>query len=344
MIFWVQNNSITDPCLNLALEEFCLRKLAPDRSLLLTYVNKPSVIVGRNQNILAEVNIPFAAQQGFHVVRRISGGGAVYHDLGNLNFSFIQAHNRRSFKTIRHTLKPVRLTLLKAGVTAEFNARNDLFVAGKKVSGNAQFSNTRRDIVHGTLLFESDLDALRRSLASTVELISSRALKSIPSAVTNIADFLPRRIGLDDFRQMLLHTIGEKNGGFREMTVSDRHWQDISRLADEKYRSWQWNFGKAPAFRIRRSAQTPVGYLEAAIAVEGGRITGILIGGTIADVNRLATLDKVLKGVPFHRETIQNRLSDLDLRSFGLTLTASQIAAYFCGQGISGLAPGLQNA
>ena len=343
MIFQIDNNNTSNPHVNLAIEECALRHLAPDRKYFLMYVNRPAVIVGRHQNILEEVNLPFAARRGLHVLRRISGGGAVYHDLGNLNFSFIRHHDRRSLKDVSQILEPVRSALLKLGVVAEFNHKNDLFVAGKKISGNAQFSNTRRIILHGTLLLKSDLVSLRRALQGNQGRIISGARKSVPSDVTNISEHLPPGIGMEVFQQHLVECIAEREGGLQKIPLPDREWNSVRRLSREKYRSWEWNFGKAPAFRIRRSGRTPAGYLETMIAVESGCIVGIRFEKNVNAIGRAAHLEMQLIGVPYHLDAIRTRLSGVEMRGFGTTLTAEQLAEYLCDKCISGLDPGLQS-
>lgn len=342
MIFQIDNNNTSDPHVNLAIEEYALRHLDPGRKYFLMYVNRPSVIVGRHQNILQEVSLPFAVRHGLQVLRRISGGGAVYHDCGNLNFSFIRHHDRRSLKDVSHILEPVRSALLKLGVVAEFNHKNDLFVAGKKISGNAQFSDTKRIILHGTLLLKSDLVSLRRALQGNQGRIISRARKSVPSDVTNISNHLLPGIGMEVFRQRLVECIAEREGGLQKIPLPDREWNSVRRLSREKYRSWEWNFGKAPAFRIRRSGRTPAGYLETMIAVESGCIVGIRFEKNVNGIGHAAQLEMQLIGVPYHLDAIRTRLSGVDVSGFGTTLTAEQLAEYLCDKGISGLDPGLQ--
>lgn len=344
MIFQIDNNNTSDPHVNLAIEECVLRHLDPDRTYFLMYVNRPSIIVGRHQNILEEVNLPFAARHGLPVLRRISGGGAVYHDCGNLNFSFIRHHDRRSLKDVSHILEPVRSALLKLGVVAEFNHKNDLFVAGKKISGNAQFSNTKRIILHGTLLLNSDLVSLRRALQANQGRIISRARQSVPSDVTNISDHLPSDIGMDVFQQHLVECIAGREGGLQKIPLPDREWNSVRRLSREKYRSWEWNFGKAPAFRIRRRSRTPAGYLETMIAVESGCIINIRFEKNINAIDHAVQLEKRLMGTPYHLDAIRTRLSGVDVRRFGTTLTANQLAEHLCDNGISGIDPGLQSA
>lgn len=344
MIFLIDNNNTSDPHVNLALEEHALRRLDPDRSYFLMYVNRPSVIIGRHQNILEEVNLPFAARRGLSVLRRISGGGAVYHDYGNLNFSFIRHYDRRSLKDVSHILEPVRAALLQLGVVADFNDKNDLFVAGKKISGNAQFSNTKRIILHGTLLLNSDLVSLRQALQANKDRIISRARKSVPSDVTNISDHLPPGIGMHELQQQLVECIAEREGGLQKIPLPDQEWNSVRRLCLKKYRSWEWNFARGPTFRIRRSGRTPAGYLETMIAVESGCIVGICFGENINGIGHVAQLERRLMGIPYHREAIRTRLSGVDVRVFGTTLTANQLAEHLCDKGISGLDPGLQSA
>ena len=343
MIFQIDNNNTSDPHVNLAIEEYALRHLDPDRKYFLMYVNRPSVIIGRHQNILEEVNLPFATRHGLQVLRRISGGGAVYHDCGNLNFSFIRHHDRRSLKDVSHILEPVRSALLKLGVVAEFNHKNDLFVAGKKISGNAQFSNTKRIILHGTLLLKSNLVSLFQALRVDKGRIISQARKSVPSDVTNISDLLSPGIGMDEFQQHLLECIAKREGGLQKIPLPDREWNSVHRLSMEKYRSWEWNFGRAPAFRIRRMSRTPAGYLETMISVESGCIVNIRFEKNITAIDHAAQLERRLMGTPYHLDAIRTRLSGVDVSGFGATLTAEQLAEYLCDKGISGLGPGLQS-
>ncbi|MFZ0241878.1 MAG: lipoate--protein ligase [Desulfobacterales bacterium] len=344
MIFLVHNNHSNDPSLNLALEEFCLRRFAPDRLLLLLYVNHAAVIIGRNQNFFEEVDLAFAARRNLHLMRRISGGGAVYHDAGNVNFSFIQPHHHGSLKDIRRTIEPVRQALVSLGVAAEFNAKSDILVDGKKVSGSAQFSNTKRMVVHGTLLFNSHLNDLRHSLTPNSEVIRSRAPKSEPSAVTNLAGCMAYRIGIDDFRAHLLRVIAAHSRGLQPVRVSGRDWRCIRRLAHEKYRSWQWNFGKTPAFRIRRAGETTGALPAAVIDVEGGRISAIHFENTHEKPGRAGPLEMRLIGAAYHRQAICAGLSGVDLSGFGPGVTAGQVAKHLCDHVAGGFGPGLQTA
>lgn len=212
MIF-IDNEGNTDPFLNLALEEYILRNFAHQQDFLLFYINEPSIIIGRNQNTLEEINYDYVKREGIHVVRRISGGGAVYHDFGNLNFSFITDYHYDNLNNFRKFTEPVIRVLNNLGVNAELKGRNDIVVNDKKISGNAQFSSVKRMFSHGTLLFDSDLDEVSKALQVKMTKIQSKGHKSVRSRVANISGFLERPMTIDNFRIAIL------NGLYKERKI-----------------------------------------------------------------------------------------------------------------------------
>ena len=312
MIYLIDNRDESDPHINLAIEEFCLRQFSPTRSYIFVYVNRPSVIIGRHQNILQEVDLSLVEEERFQVVRRISGGGAVYHDFGNLNFCFINNFNSRSIANTRQTIAPVQFALKNMGISAIFNQKNDLFVNGAKVSGNAQFSNMRRILVHGTLLFDSNLDHLKRALNPLAEHITSAARKSIVSPVTNILSHLNTRISLTAFRERLLESIAEQCGGMKKIHLDETEWQAIKRLAKKKYRTWDWNYGKAPAFRLKRNGCISTNKLGYSIDVKKGRIISIRFASKNMSKEDVKMIEDGLTDVPFHQEAISARLNQIE--------------------------------
>jgi lipoate-protein ligase A len=328
MIFRIDNKGITEPHINLAMEEFCLRSLPPKRSYFIVYVNRPSVIIGRHQNILSEVDLRFAEQAELQVVRRISGGGAVYHDFGNLNFCFIHGYNRRSLSNVRQTITPIQAALVAMGVPAVFNGKNDLFITDKKISGNAQFSNTRRILVHGTLLFDSNLDYLKRALNPQTDHITSIARKSVSSRVTNISPYLMPSFGIKAFRRRLLDTVDGQYGGMQTVRLEDSQWQTIARLSEEKYLNWNWNYGKAPVFQIKRCNDGPLGRLGYSIDVENGCIAAIRFEKEGTGVNDTSRIEEGLLGAPFRREAIRVRLNQLGSKVFDGPLNAIQLTDF----------------
>lgn len=342
MIYLIDNNGITDPQINLALEEYCLRDFPSNRSYFMVYVNRPSVIIGRHQNILAEVDLRFAQQTGLKVVRRISGGGAVYHDLGNLNFSFILPYNRRSLANLPLTLAPIRATLLAMGVPAAFNYKNDLFIAGRKISGNAQFSNTKRIMVHGTLLFDSNLDHLRQALNPQADHIASNARKSVKSEVTNILPYLTTRFSLKEFRRRMLDTVTGQYGGMQTVRLENNEWQAIEQLSEEKYCNWGWNYGRAPAFQINRLTHNANGRLGYSMDVDSGCIAAIRFEPECIGLVGRVKIEDHLVGVPFRRDAISARLNELDAKTFGRRFTADQVVALLAADLVQADKPVLQ--
>ena len=271
----IKNNNITDPAVNLALEEYCLRNLDPGSEYLLFYINQPSIIIGRHQNPFQEFNQKLVRQKNIFPVRRISGGGAVYQDLGNLNFSFITDFTEEKLDYFKTLIKPILNTLRRLGVSAQLTGKNNIRVNGKKVSGNSQHTNMRRMLSHGTLLFDSDLEVLQRALESNLEITDSRAVSSIKSKVTNISDHLPHSIGMEAFRAEMINGVADALGDLAEYQLTAEAWEAVYRLAEEKYRSWEWTFGRSPQFTVNHKFRFESGNVDAHIGVKHGIITDI---------------------------------------------------------------------
>ena len=205
-MYYVDNDNVTDPRVNLAIEEHLLRNLQIPEPLVLFYINEPSVIIGRNQNSIEEIDPEYVKRRGIRVVRRISGGGAVYHDLGNLNFSFI-TQEREDLHNFGRFTDPVIKVLGELGVEAELRGKSDIFADGKKISGNAQYASANRMFSHGTLLFDTDIREMLRALNPKQVTIESNAVKSVRNFVTNIRDLLPSDMDVIDLKQALLQGI-----------------------------------------------------------------------------------------------------------------------------------------
>ncbi len=304
---YVDNQNITDPRLNLALEEFLLRHAQLAEPLLLLYVNEPAVIVGRNQNTAEEIDPDYVGAQGIRVVRRLSGGGAVYHDLGNLNFSFITP-DKKHLHDFRQFIDPVIRVLGQLGVEAELRGKSDIFAAGKKISGNAQYSSAGRMFSHGTLLFDSDLETLLKALNPRQLQIESKAVQSIRSRVTNICELLAESMTMAEFKEALLRGLFDGRPA-PTYALSPGEWEKIDQIAAERYRQWAWNFGRSPKFRVQKSVGLPAGRLEARIDVQRGRIEAIDIGGDFAGRAAVAELVQGLIGTAYSRQAIAAALA-----------------------------------
>jgi lipoate-protein ligase A len=271
----IDNNGATDPTLNLALEEYCYRNLDPHRDYVLFYINQPSIIIGNHQNPFQEIDFELAGRNKIRPVRRISGGGAVYHDPGNLNFSFITAFAGEMLDYFKTLLQPVLKTLQRLGVPAQLTEKNNITVGGKKISGNSQHTDMRRMLSHGTLLFDADLDVLHNVLAPKHDIIHSRAVASIPSKVTNISGHLSQPMGMDTFLAELIGGISKSFGDLAEHQLPAADWDAVYRLAEKKYQSWDWTFGKSPEFIAARRIRLESKDVNALITVKHGIIQNI---------------------------------------------------------------------
>lgn len=311
-MLFIDNGGRTDPAVNLALEEFALRQLPAENDYLLFYINEPSIIIGKNQNTVQEINAEYVQQHGLHVVRRLSGGGAVYHDLGNLNFSFITRDDGKSFHNYRKFTEPVVRALKELGVDAELTGRNDIQVGERKISGNAQFSTRGRMFSHGTLMFASEIDNVVSALKVNPEKFKTKATPSIRSRVANISEFIREPMDIVQFRSKLLESI---YGGSRieryELTQED--WAAVEQLADERYRNWDWNYGRSPAFNVRQMKRLGAGTFDVQLFVEEGYIRSLSIYGDFFGLGEVKELADKLTGVRFDAVSVAEALEGIDL-------------------------------
>jgi len=293
-VLFIDNHNYHDPALNLALEEYVMRNIAKDEDILLFYINEPSIIIGRHQNTIEEINVDYVEQHGIHIVRRISGGGAVYHDLGNLNFSFTAPKVNGSTIDFQKFTAPVVEVLRGMGVPAELSGRNDIVVEGKKISGNAQYLSSTHIMSHGTLLFASDLEEIGRALRVKPAKIESKGIKSVRSRVANISEFLPTPPDILNFRQQVLMGIFHGATAIPQYELTPADWQAIEELAGRRYRSWEWNYGSSPAFNLRRETRYPGGGIEALLMVEKGTLKSIKFYGDFFSQKEVVELEDQL--------------------------------------------------
>lgn len=313
---FIDNKGITDPRINLAIEEFALKNLDINETYLLFYINEPSIIIGKNQNTIEEINSEFVEANGIHVVRRLSGGGAVYHDLGNLNYSFITKDDGESFHNFKKFTEPVISALRKLGVNAELSGRNDIVVEGRKISGNAQFSTKGRMFSHGTLMLDSEIENVVSALKVKKDKIESKGIKSIRSRVANISEFLPEKIAIADFRSLLLRSIFGGMENVEEYVLTDSDWEKIHQLSAERYQKWEWNYGKSPKFNLQRSHRFPVGQIDIRLEVNKGVIEDCKIYGDFFGVGDVSDIERILMGVRYERHEIEHALKDVNIKHY----------------------------
>ncbi|HKI44776.1 MAG TPA: lipoate--protein ligase [Balneolales bacterium] len=330
MIF-IDNENITDPRINLAIEEYALRNLFPDDDLFLFYINRPSIIIGRNQNTLEEINYDYVRKKGITVVRRISGGGAVYHDQGNLNFSFIKPYSPSRLNNFLEFTQPIIEVLRDLGIPAELSGRNDLVVDGLKISGNAQHSTKSRMFSHGTLLFDSDLNEVVESLNVKMTKIKSKGMKSIRSRVSNISRFLKRPIDIQQLRDRIKEAIFQGSGSHVNYHLTEDDWQRVRELSNIKYANWNWNFGNSPTFNVRRSHRFDIGEVDLRIDVEKGHVQDLKIYGDFLGKNDVSILEKAVIGRRYDADDIEDVLKLYNVNDFFGKVTHKEIRELFIG-------------
>ncbi len=331
-MLFVDNRGTTDAYLNLALEEYVLRHRMPDDDLLLFYVNSPAIIIGRNQNTVEEIAADVVAERGIRVVRRISGGGAVYHDFGNLNFSFMTRDVTGRFNRYDKFNGPVVEVLRELGVPAELSGRNDIVAEGRKISGNAQFATADRMLSHGTLLLDSNLDDVTAALRPRPGKVESKGVKSIRSRVANINEFLAQPITVDELRERIIERIFGTSDRARIPTLKldDADWRAARDLLDRKCGTWDWNYGENPPCNVQHARRFPAGEIDARLDVQQGRIASLRIFGDFmgrADVRELETL---LQGLPYQRDAVAGALVGVDLTSYFGNVDPDDVLSVLC--------------
>lgn len=295
--------SQTDPWFNIAAEEYLLKNVQEDCFML--WQNEPSVIVGKHQNTMAEINHRYVKENQVPVIRRISGGGTVFHDLGNLNFSFIQSGEREKLVDFRRFVQPIINVLQNMEVSARFEGKNDIRVNGLKISGNAEHIFKNTVLHHGTLLFSSELGNLNNAIKASPRAYEDKAVKSIRSTVANISDFLKDELPIDEFKNRIVEYIFEnyKDVQFYDLTTIDI--QNIEKLSQEKYKTWEWNYGYSPKFILRKN----VTFGDESFVVEMNIKNGIIQDVEMDSDNfQLMTIVNGLKGEKFRIESLRENI------------------------------------
>jgi lipoate-protein ligase A len=326
MIF-VDNENINDPRVNLAIEEHLVRNFRTEDDILLFYINQPSIIIGRNQNTIEEINQKYVDEHGIIVVRRLSGGGAVYHDLQNLNFSFISNSGKENLHNYKKFTGPVVKVLNAMDVPAELGGRNDILVDGRKVSGNAQYSTGQRMVSHGTLLFNSDLSQVAEALNVRLEKIESKGIKSVRSRVANISEFLNQPMNVLEFRERVKDGILTDSHN-HEYHLSATDWDAIRKISTERYQLWDWNYGHSPFFNIQKTRRFPIGQIDARIDVEKGLIKNLKIYGDFLGMSDIHDLETRLIGARYEKNALLAALSGFDLQQYFGDLSAVDLVDF----------------
>ena len=315
----------TDPYYNLALEEYVFEHMDKRESYFMLWQNDNTIVVGKYQNTYEEINREYVDAHDIHVVTRLSGGGAVYHDRGNLNFTFITDQEDLSKFNFRIFVKPVIAALSEFGVDAEFTGRNDLVIAGKKFSGNSQYAKGGRVLHHGCIMLDSDLNTVRNALRVRDAKFTSKSVKSVRSRVTTINEHAPTGISMSEFKDALKRQVFAGND-ISEYILTQNDQARINDLKNGKYATWEWNYGFYKEFSTRREEKFDFGLVTVDMDVEHGVISDIRLSGDFFCNGDLRELEKRMIGLPLDDNLVQN-LKELNIGNTIHGLTAESLAS-----------------
>ncbi|MFT8757250.1 lipoate--protein ligase [Leuconostoc pseudomesenteroides] len=317
-----------DAYTNIAMDAWLLKNLHPSEPVFALWQNKRAIIVGENQNTFAEVNQDYVDSHDVQVVRRVSGGGAVYHDLGNICFTFFVPVANSANVNFHQFVKPMADALESVGIPVEISGRNDLEINGKKVSGNAQRYAGGYLMHHGTLLWNTDVEAMVRALNVADEKFISKAAKSVRARVGTIKDFAPESLTIDDFIAKLQYYLSDE-GRDGEYQLSDTQKKAILEARDQKFSQWSWNYGKSPEFMYDNHAKFDGGAIDVQVNVNDGRITDINFTGDFLGVRDWREIKPALVGIPFTPEAVSTILDQKSDGQYFGSITNNELLATF---------------
>ena len=307
-------NPSTNPYYNMAFDEYCLESLPIDEPVFFLWQNRPAVIVGFNQEVNTEVNLDYLKENGIDLVRRVTGGGAVYHDLENLNYTIVGRSEdlERDYPEYASLLAKALQTL---GVPATLSGRNDILVEGRKVSGFAKRVCKNRLMVHGTLMYNVDVNVLTNVLNPSTTKLQSKGIASVRSRVANLCDYLPEIPDIQTFSQRL-EEILSNNYTDTEYQLTETDLANIQRLTDKKFATWEWNYGRSPKATLVHSARLACGTVEIHLTLAENRIASCRFGGDFLGNLPASDVENALTGIPYEINEIRKCLSKIEISRY----------------------------
>lgn len=313
----------TDPYYNLALEEYVFEKLDRSSDWLILWQNFNTIVIGKYQNTVEEINADYVREHGISVARRLSGGGAVYHDKGNLNYTIIVDKDENFDFNFRYFVQPLTQTLKQFGIEAEFSGRNDVMIDGKKFSGNSQYIKHNRIMHHGCIMLDSNLSSVADALKVKEIKTESKSTKSVRSRVTTINANAETPIPMETFKEALKKQIAAGNP-VQEYSLTETDIAEIKKLRDEKYATWEWNYGFSPEYSIRKEAKFESGIVTVHMNVEKGRIRDVRLFGDFFGNGEISELENELKGLPLD-DKMGDNLKDVHAEKYINGITTHEL-------------------
>lgn len=315
----------TDPYFNLALEQHVFDNLDRGKEYFMLWQNHNTIVVGKYQNTAREINHGFVKEKEIQVVRRLSGGGAVYHDMGNLNFTFIANAAQAEKLNFAIFIQPIVNTLAEFGVKAEMSGRNDITIDGKKFSGNSQYIKQKRVMHHGTILYSSDLSMVAKALNVAPDKIKSKGVQSVRSRVTNVKDCMQQDISLEDFKKGLLKHMFAA-GALQPYILTEDDYRQINELKASRYDLWDWNYGASPEYSIEKKRRIEgCGSFTLLMEVEKGRITAFKLQGDFFVSGNLEALEAEIIGQKLQAESLEKLRPVQEVENIIRNLTAQDL-------------------
>lgn len=317
------NNEVTDPYYNHALEEYFLKNSQEECFIL--WRSSPCILIGKNQNAYSEINIDYVKEHKLPVVRRLSGGGAIFNDLGNILFGFISNNPTNTFADFERFTKPIIAALRELGINAVLSGRNDITIDGKKFSGNAQAKHGNRIIHHGSILYSSNMSDLSAALNVRPIKFQDKSIKSVASRVTNISEHLENPMDVVEFKNYIMSYIMKTNPSASIYTLTQEDLQHINKIRNEKTSTWEWNFGNSPKYSLINEKKFPGGIVELNLNVKNGIINDIKLYGDFFGQEDIAIIETALRGIRHNEEDIRDALSGFDINQYLTNITLDNL-------------------
>ncbi|MFC2086405.1 biotin/lipoate A/B protein ligase family protein [Bacteroidota bacterium] len=307
----ILNSQNTNPYFNIATEEYLFKHQAGNFFFL--YRNKPSVIIGKHQNTYNEINPDYIFENNTAVIRRLSGGGAVYHDSENINFSFIINKEGKNLVDFKKHIRPFYDLLLQLNVEVTLSKRNDLFIGKNKISGNAEHVVKNRILHHGTILFNTNLKNLKNALNVNSGIYKSRAINSVRNPVDNVSHYLKNSMSIEKFSELMLDKIQNENPGSQAFYLNNVEIKFIENLVDTKYSSWKWNYAYSPDFEFNNSIILNKKSFSIKLKIMKGTIKNVFIETEILTGLESKQLKELLLNEKYYYPILKEKLVNLTL-------------------------------